>query len=128
MADPHLHAIRMIASSIRKTDDPHGHQIETARTNLFKALRSESYTEAWDWLNTLDVGLGCLEADGHPARAAKVLRILHRNLSSALQDERYAEAMDWLNGRGHGWEGGTILEDVRYCVEQEMAEKRARVG
>lgn len=79
MADPHLYAIRMIASNIRKTDDPAGYQLETARTNLFRALRSESYTEAWDWLNTLDVGLGCLEADDHPAkehvfRALKALR------------------------------------------------------
>ena len=35
---------------------------------------------------------------------------------------RCNKAMKWLLKRGHGWEGGSVLSSVRYCVEQELAE------
>ena len=89
MADPHLQAIRMVASNLRKEDGTMGHQIETARFNLFSALRQESWTEAWDWLNALDAGLGCLEIDGHPSRVpvAKALKGLREILESETEEE-----------------------------------------
>jgi len=36
---------------------------------------------------------------------------------------RCAKCQDWLLARGHGWVGGSIVSDVRYCVQQELAEK-----
>lgn len=35
---------------------------------------------------------------------------------------RCRKASQWLMKRGHGWEGGSVLSSVRYCVEQELAE------
>lgn len=37
--------------------------------------------------------------------------------------KRCMKAMEWLMGRGHGWKGGRVLDDVRECVEQELLEK-----
>lgn len=35
---------------------------------------------------------------------------------------RCSSAKAWLLGRGHGWTGGSVLADVRSCVQQELAE------
>ena len=34
---------------------------------------------------------------------------------------RCANAMDWLLNRGHGWLQGSIVEDVKHCVAEELA-------
>lgn len=37
---------------------------------------------------------------------------------------RCRKAARWLMARGHGWIYGSILSDVRHCVEQELLEKK----
>jgi hypothetical protein len=79
----------MVASNLRKKDGVMGRQIETARFNLYSALQKENYTEAWDWLNALEAGLGCLENDGHPSSAsvAMALKSLRQILESETEEE-----------------------------------------
>jgi hypothetical protein len=36
---------------------------------------------------------------------------------------RCRKASKWLMARGHGWQSGSVLADVRYCVKQELLEK-----
>lgn len=36
---------------------------------------------------------------------------------------RCQRAKSWLLKRGHGWTAGSILHDVRYCVQHELREK-----
>ena len=85
MADPHLHAIRMVARNLKSKDRMQGSQIETARFNLFRALEQENYDEAMAWLNSLDAGLGCLEADKHPA--APQIAKARKSLREILEEE-----------------------------------------
>lgn len=67
MADPHLHAIRMVAQRIGMKDHQLGRNIETARRSLWQSLATEDYDQALDWINTLEVALACLESEEHPA-------------------------------------------------------------
>jgi hypothetical protein len=89
MADPHLAAIRMVTHALRKgANGRHGRlgsQLEGARFGLFTALESGDFTSAMDWLNTLETGLGVLEAASHPS-AASIGRAL-TSLREILEDE-----------------------------------------
>jgi hypothetical protein len=76
MADPHLASVRIVTHSMRRGKDGRlGSQLEGARFGLFTALEACDYTKAMDWLNTLETGLGVLEADSHPS-APSVKRAL----------------------------------------------------
>lgn len=90
MADPHLAAIRMVTQSLRSGQGRKlGSQLEGARFNLFAALDREDYTSAADWLNTLEVGLGCLRAEAHPSAApiARALKALREILDEETEEE-----------------------------------------
>ena len=96
MADPHLAAIRMVTQAMRTAPGPNskiGSQLEGARFNLFTALEQEDYTAAADWLNTLEVGLGFLEAGDHPSAAgvARALEALREILDEETEEEPAAE-------------------------------------
>ena len=53
--DPQLHILRSVAASL---DDPkQRHEAETARFNLFVALREENEASALEWLEALEISL-----------------------------------------------------------------------
>tara|TARA_R110002153_G_scaffold9324_2_gene38604 strand:+ start:1343 stop:1645 length:303 start_codon:yes stop_codon:yes gene_type:complete len=37
---------------------------------------------------------------------------------------RCRRASKWLMSRGHAWRSGEVIADVRYCVEQNLLEKK----
>jgi hypothetical protein len=87
-AEPHLAALKLVVLSIQDSDYDVGRQIGSARFNLFKAISTEDLEGAASWLNTLDVGLGCLQKDGHQAAAAvaKSLAALRELLVAETQE------------------------------------------
>jgi hypothetical protein len=87
LADPHLAAIRMVTQAMREVESMRklGSSLEGARYNLFQALDRELYTEAMDWLNTLETGLGFMQASDHPSAPAVGRAI--RNLKEILETE-----------------------------------------
>lgn len=66
-AEPHLSALKLVCTSIQDDDYDMGRQIGAARFSLYKAICAGDLETATDWLNTLDVALGCLKKEGHPA-------------------------------------------------------------
>lgn len=91
LADPHLAAIRMVTQAMRGDTENGklGSQLEGARFNLYSSLESEDYDTALNWLNTLEVGLGFLQAGDHPSASA-VDRAL-RGLRVVIEEETEEE-------------------------------------